>query len=651
MPKAPVHASHLHASRIRLLAITLLAFALTTFRLDWQSLWYDEGVTATVTQKSLPALTAWTAADIQPPLYYYTVALWGRVAGWNEWALRFPSAWATVLAVLLFATLLARLTGASSARLPGALLAALHPLLVYYGQEARMYAQLTLLGVLAGGLLIWLANRQRPSWFGWAGFVLAMTAALYTHYFALFLFGGLAIAFLVDSFCWRRSVPPVRSLWPFLAASVAIALLYIPWLSAVVTQLGQDRSYWTGTLKLDEALARTAIAFTSGETVLEQSASWLLVSYGLVTAYAVYRLWRAGKTGHRLLLYALCWLVVPVLAVLLLALVLPKFNARYALTALPGLLLIWSGGLSLGANQGPGSNRTGPRAALLLLIVSFFFSLSGWFFNPIFSKDQWRQLTEFLRPRLGPEETVVLVSGHAWPVWHYYAPDLEPLRLPDLEIIDVEAILDFDNTAPILRQTFANDSGLRGAWLVNWQDEVVDPNQIVPIQFELSGREKGQSASFQGIGLRRFTGFRASRFVDSPPLQTTTPFRFGGQVALRGYRILSNGDLLLFWERLSPASPDLHLQLSTAQADGTVLAVIPGRRLAGYTYPFTRWQPGELVTGHIPASQWLGTPEPAAGRYWLTISVFDGDDPQADPLPTHTGSPLVEIGPVEVKIE
>ena len=34
----------------------------------------------------------------------------------------------------------------------------------------------------------------------------------------------------------------------------------------------------------------------------------------------------------------------------------------------------------------------------------------------------------------------MLVSGHAWPVWNYYAPDIPLLRLPDLEILDVNAV-------------------------------------------------------------------------------------------------------------------------------------------------------------------------------------------------------------------
>ncbi|HMN26835.1 MAG TPA: hypothetical protein PKE45_01680, partial [Caldilineaceae bacterium] len=64
---------------------------LRLYRLDAQSLWYDEAVTANLAQRPLAELTRWTANDIQPPLYYYLVAGWGRLTGWSEWSLRWPS--------------------------------------------------------------------------------------------------------------------------------------------------------------------------------------------------------------------------------------------------------------------------------------------------------------------------------------------------------------------------------------------------------------------------------------------------------------------------------------------------------------------------------------------------------------------------------
>jgi 4-amino-4-deoxy-L-arabinose transferase-like glycosyltransferase len=121
------HPGRPQAHTIALLALVLLALALRVTRLDAQSLWYDEGVTAQVAAQGLTELTRWTADDIQPPLYYYVVAGWNRLAGRSEWALRFPSALFGVLTVPLFYALGRRLFDRRAALL-AALLAALSPL-------------------------------------------------------------------------------------------------------------------------------------------------------------------------------------------------------------------------------------------------------------------------------------------------------------------------------------------------------------------------------------------------------------------------------------------------------------------------------------------------------------------------------------------
>lgn len=663
-PQAVPQTGRAASARAALLALVLLAFTLAAFRLDAQSLWYDEGVTAEVAQRGLAELTHWTAGDIQPPLYYYAVAGWGRLAGWSEWSLRYASVWFAVLVTPLLAALARRLTGSARAALLAALLAALHPLLVYYAQEARMYAQLAAVAVLTGYLLARAADQFRQDWRLWTAYVLVAVAAIYTHYFAFFLLLGLGTAYVLD--VWRRpaanngAARRRPALFAFLLANLAVVVAYLPWFAVLFTQLRVDRSYWEGTLKLQEALADVAIAFTSGESVLEEQALPLLVVYGLVTAWALVRLARGGNAGRRTLIYGLAWMLTPVVAVLLLALNVPKFNARYVLVALPGLILLWAGGFGLE----PSSNRRAPRRVSLaawlaptLLVLGFTYAVANWYFSPSFGKDQWRQLLEFVRPRLKDDEAVVLVSGHAWPIWHYYAPDIEVVRLPEIEILDVDAVLDFAATGPALRAALAPTAdapdGKEGAWLVQWQDEVVDPNGVVPIQLELSGREKGQSVTFSGLGLRRYSNLSAERIVDAPPIAHPLDITFGGQVTLAGYTAVDNGDLLLFWRRAPGAAdpaPDLHFSLQGRTLDGTELASVPGRRLGGYTFPLQRWAPGQVVTSHVLAAQWLGA-DPQPGNYWATLRVYDAEDPTATPLSTDTGEIDVTLGPIVVRID
>ncbi len=338
-------------SSILLLLTLLVAFALRVYRLDAQSLWYDEGVTATLAQRDLAELTAWTARDIQPPLYYYVVAGWGRVAGWSEWSLRFVSAWWGVLLVPLMALLARRLTHNHNVGTIAALLTALHPLLIYYSQEARMYMMVVALGVLAGYLFLRATVGAALQRRDWLLYILVATAAVYTHYFAFFLL----LAFVIAGLCAQSTQrAAIRTL---LAAHLVIALLFSAWIAPLLTQLATDRSYWQGTFKVGEAVHTILLRFAVGETVLAQFAGKYMWIVGAITLFAIarllYRAWQE-RMHRQTLIFIVSWLLLPTLGVLTLAVAVPKFNVRYVLLALPGLILLWS----WGAASVPGTTQT-----------------------------------------------------------------------------------------------------------------------------------------------------------------------------------------------------------------------------------------------------------------------------------------------------
>lgn len=638
--------------RLALLALILLAWGVRLYRLDAQSLWYDEGVTATLAQRPLVELTAWTAHDIQPPLYYYGVWGWGRLAGWSAWSLRFVSAWWGVLTVPLLAVLAQRLIRLRTAAAVAALLAATHPLLVYYSQEARMYTMLVTLGILAGYQL--LRCRANPNWRQWALYLAVATPAVYTHYFAFFLLLALGLAFLIDGLSGQSLAAALRDrrLHAFLLTHLLLSLIYLAWIGALVGQLTSDASYWQGQLKVWEALRSVALRFTSGETVLEATALTRLWLYGLVTLGALALIaWQARRLRQAqastaqpdarwILLYLLCWFLIPLGCVLTLAALIPKFNARYVMVALPGLILLWSAGIALLVRRPIDTTsllssrlRQGGRVAVALLsvalmVLGFANANWHWFTDAAFTKDQWRELASYVREHIKPNEAVVLVSGHAWPIWDYYAPDLPAIHLPDLQILDVNAVLDFENTGETLRKAL---HGKRGVWLVNWQDEVLDPNGVTPRQLLLAAQEAPLKNEFWHLRLRHFVNLEPNAIGTTPPIAARLDANFGDQLHLRGYTATREGDLLLFWQlgKTPPAQlPDLHINLLTNTADGFFYTDPPDQRPADYTFPINRWQPGLTVMGRLPAAVWAG-PGAAPGAYRVQIGVHD---PAGDPM-------------------
>ena len=81
-----------------------------------------------------------------------------------------------------------------------ALLAAISPLYLYYGQEARMYTQLVFFGALAGYGL-WRAMEEQPALVVGLRSCSPRWPPLYTHYFALFLLAAYGIC------AWRCRTP------------------------------------------------------------------------------------------------------------------------------------------------------------------------------------------------------------------------------------------------------------------------------------------------------------------------------------------------------------------------------------------------------------------------------------------------------------
>ncbi len=122
------------------LFLLLLGFGLRVWNLAGQSFWWDEAFTWQTTSHGLANFWQMLlTGDRNPPLYFVSVALWGSVAGWSEFSLRFVSVFWMMIGLAFLFNLAKRLYNAS-AGLWALALAAIAPALVVYAQEARMYA-------------------------------------------------------------------------------------------------------------------------------------------------------------------------------------------------------------------------------------------------------------------------------------------------------------------------------------------------------------------------------------------------------------------------------------------------------------------------------------------------------------------------------
>lgn len=165
------------------LALALAATLLFT-NISKASFWHDEGYTMMLAPMSPAEIISRTAKDVHPPLYYLKLHFWMELFGSNELGARSFSAICVLGIVIAGFLLCKRLFGSPTARL-AALFLATAPFLVRYGQEARMYALVALLLLLAT-LVLHQALEKDRTW-QWALYAVLIAASLYTHYYSVFI--------------------------------------------------------------------------------------------------------------------------------------------------------------------------------------------------------------------------------------------------------------------------------------------------------------------------------------------------------------------------------------------------------------------------------------------------------------------------------
>lgn len=612
------------------LLIPLLALTLRLYRLGAQSLWYDEGVSVYLARMSLPQLTVWTAEDIQPPLYYYLLHFWLPLFGQSssEFVVRFPSLFFGVLTVpLLYGV--GRHLFSATAGLLAAFLAAISPLYLWYSQEARMYTMLTFLCLLSSYLLLKALERKAPPYLPlWLAFAAANVAAAYTHYFAGFVmaFQGIYLMY------WAWQMREWRSLLQGVAAFVVIALAYLPWVPFMLHRYQADVSYWEGTLKLNEALRKALISFSLGETVFEGVGIRLAVGYGVIALIAIAALaFSKHDADHETrsilhpassLLFLLLYLLLPIALIIALSYRVPKFSPRYLMLSSPAFILIIASGLTTLLQ------RTAViRYSLFALCFLFILTTSAYadynnYFNVHFTKPDFRGAAQRIEEHIGPDETVILTSGHMYPAFTYYYRGQNWHPIPAERTLSTKHTLNF-SVADDLNRALADKSGV---WVVLWQDEVVDPNGFLLMMLEEKG-ELLEAEDLWHVRLRHFALPEGVHFSSQPDIQHPIEVNFEGRIKLLGYesRFTPHASrLTLYWRAEQPLDDDYKVSLRLRDEEGHYWGRLD-QRPAAYLYPTTRWKVGELLFGRYELPVLPGTPP---GEYQLEVILYSAARPE-----------------------
>ena len=466
--------------RLTSLLVLLLGFALRVHRLGHQELRGDEAFGYFFSLRSFGGILRDTLAlgEPHPVASYFVQKTWMALAGDSEFALRFTSAWFSVLAVALILRLARALNFTKFSALLAAALLALSPYAIWHAQDARMYSMSLALTLASTWLAVeWLRLPCRR----WAVAYMATSwLALHTHYFAAFVLiaQNLFVFVFVVVVTWvashlgsgitRKRPAHPRRLLSWLSLQFLVALFYLPWLLRARSILSGysgngDSPGWL------EMWRRALGVFAVGETLPAAWRTGLVLVVALLLLFGAWRLWRRAETQPSMWLLLL-YLTVPLLITWGSAQQRPIFDERYLIAAAPPFYLLVAASRQRVAAP---SRRLLLSVPLLALGIAMGLSLARHYTDPAYSKTiGWRDLAQTLTDfsaQLPPAE-VRLVQNFPDPVlWYYYRGPVEHLVLPPAPR-DVEAtarLVDDLASAGVQRVLFVAQPA------ANWDDSEI----------------------------------------------------------------------------------------------------------------------------------------------------------------------------------
>jgi len=569
-----------------LAVVVALAAGLRWFRIDAQSLWYDEAVSAHQLTRSFAEILRAASLDTQPPLYYWALAGWGHVFGGSELSLRSLSAVAGVAIVVLTFFTGRRLFGTLAGAV-AALLIATAPLAVYYSQEVRMYAQVTALGLLAV-----YAYTRRTYWL----YIVAGLATLYSQYLGVAVLAALNLHALI---WWRERTQGEWIKW--LAANAAIAIGFLPWLPTFIDQQSHalNTSPRTPLGLLEATLAAYGGGIAHGDVYTWAGTALVVLS---IVGLALNRDWEANSMA------LLVW-VLPLGLVIGLAVKSGLYEVRYLLVGLPGLVLLAGLGVAQLARK-----HVSALSLVIVTLVPAGLALWAQYYDPALARDDYRGLVGTISEAAQPGDAILLVApGQMDAVTYYYHGALPIIGLPAQRPIDPRDTIQRLDT---LRQQHNR------VWLVAWAMNEADPNGVIADWLA----QNGFQATHEWFG-----GVQLALIGFPSPDQATQPVdaNLDNGIVLDGYRLSSRtlhpGDTLgltLIWRAANGPTSD-SWKVFTHLLNGASQVVAqrdsePGDNLR----PTTSWRPGEQIEDNYGITIPADLP---AGSYTLEIGMYDGE--------------------------
>ncbi len=620
-----------------IIAVILIAFTLRLLNLTYHSFWFDEAVSVYWARQSIPRILEvgfLLVEDRLPPLYYLTLKGWGGLAGLSEFAIRLLSVFYGVLLVPVIFSIAALLFKRRVGMMAAALVA-VNPFLVWYSQEARMYAPAVFFGMLAvwAFLRICKSANQRliRNTFHIILFITSATAALYSHLYAGFLLPALGLWLLI-------SYPRRRKLWLIFAVSgLIITVAYAPILPAIwrFSAESSPGNPLSGVLRRAWDLTQAFTVWKASLWPILQSGvpalTLLFAALAFLPAPPPTPAGQPATLPRPHLLMALLTIVPFLIANLLLARNhLAFFGERYFIVITPWLLLL----AVLGADNiglrltnlktsrpanAPSSFIIHHSAFVFLLLLSAIPLPGQWSTGA--AKEAWRQSVAYLAQHAAPEDGILIHPDWVRYPFQFYFQGPEQTYAA-FSNVTAKTALDGPMQGVV--------GGHKVIWLV--QSHVAGPDPERRVERWLAQRYPLVTELYPpGISLKAFApGYQQDTL---PPEATPAELQFENGMRLAGFQVDSTAPatdalfhppsgwihVTLYWRTGRPVGEDAIPFVNLVGPAGVWGASLNRPTDALKLFPPSRWGETDTIIRHdLDVNLNPATPP---GRYQLVVGL------------------------------
>ena len=647
------------------LALCLLALAVRLQQLTYHSLWFDEAMSVHWARSDVARIlevSMQLQEDRLPPAYYLLLHAWRQVWGEGETAVRLPSVICGVLLVAVTCRLAAMLFGRRGAWLAGAL-AAFNPFLVWYSQEARMYALAALFASLGSWCFLEaLQQPRRRRWLAgggwWVAYGLCAALGLYTHLYTGFVLPAHAL------YLARLGRRGRHARLPYAITMLVVAGAYLPLALATLRVSGEagagqpwvgwgERAWW---LLTAFTVWKAPLAPVLALGIPLVSAALALAGVLLPPLRSLPEARPARRVAHPRLWLALLLVTPLVIATLsLLRNRLAFFGERYFIVMVPWLLIAMARGAwalteriqPLRRAGRPAAWRSLPTAGFVLLPLALVLLPLPGQWSPSARREAWRETVAYLAVHARPEDGILIHPDWTrYPFQYYFRGPGQTYAV----FSSVEGHTDLDGPLTVISRRHPV------LWLVESHTELADAQHRVNAW--LAARYPLVTELYPPglIAVRAYApGYLTSRL---PENATPAAASFQGGLRLVGYwlpqtRTPAGDDLFhppsawlhvaLYWQATMAAPDDcrpfVHLVDDLGQVWG---AALERPNDAFGLLPPTRWPAGSTVRADYDVNLNPITPP---GRYTLVVGLRDLAGRQ---LPLTDGAAQAPLTAIEV---